>query len=105
MAEFTKGEWKIFTESEGYLSISPIDAYIDHGSTDITEEDRANARLIAAAPDLYAACKEIDHFFNESVGQVCTEKQAYDAYHNSGTSDRVKAALTKADKLKGENDG
>ena len=39
MAEFTKGEWKIFTESEGYLSISPIDAYIDHGSTDITEED------------------------------------------------------------------
>jgi len=47
--------------------------------------------------ELYEACKKIDHFFNESVGQVTTEKQAFDAYHNSGTSDRVKAALAKVE--------
>lgn len=35
------------------------DANICTIDTDITDEQRANARLIAAAPDLLAACKKV----------------------------------------------
>ncbi|HDY90107.1 MAG TPA: hypothetical protein ENH82_18565 [bacterium] len=72
MSEFTKGPWTVIKEGEddtlpskGYISIQPIDAYIDHGRRGgINDEDRANAELIASAPtlkqqrdDLLGACK------------------------------------------------
>jgi len=112
MAEFTKGELKESKDSPGLLQIDEKTLFcvfpIGCNTTEEIIQKRANTLELLyrwkSQPDLYAACKEIDHFFNESVGQVCTEKQAYDAYHNSGTSDRVKATLAKADKLKGDND-
>lgn len=62
--EHTKEKWEVIQEGldptlpdKGYLSIQPIDAYIDHGSAPITDEDRANAQLIATAPDLLKALK------------------------------------------------
>ena len=72
MNEFTKGEWEVIQEgldptlpATGYLSIQPIDAYIDHGRAPITDEDRANAHLIAAAPDLYKGCEIAEECFRK----------------------------------------
>jgi hypothetical protein len=48
---------------------------------ELTEENRANARLIAAAPDLLAALKEIEWMFD---GQE-------DINNNGGPNDAMKA--------------
>lgn len=45
-----KGPWEIFTDSRLYLSMQPVDIFVDHGSDgDIRPVDRANLNFIAAA--------------------------------------------------------
>lgn len=64
MTKFTKGEWKVSTLYNTLLQVSAND--VDICETDCngdfddktgilkpTEEERANAHLIAAAPDMY----------------------------------------------------
>ena len=65
--KFTKGQWSISdiitTNEHGVLSqqidcqeaglLSMISIY---HNTELTEEDSANAKLVAAAPDLFSAC-------------------------------------------------
>ena len=57
-------EWVIATDSRGYLSIDPIDVYIDHGSAAITDVDRAVAALIChartAMPRLIERVEELE---------------------------------------------
>lgn len=65
MAEFTKGEWqtvffKGMSEQEMYVKVSGgacICKILDTPSV----EKKANARLIAAAPDLLAVCEKIQN--------------------------------------------
>jgi len=60
---FTQGPWEALERNEGFLIFGPtgyiatVDACL--GDKSLVPENRANARLIAAAPDLYTALKEI----------------------------------------------
>ena len=57
----------------------------------------ANAEYIVRAcnafPAMVEAIKEIDNFYENSVGQVITTERAIDAYHKSTMADKIKAAL------------
>ena len=60
MSEYTPGPWR--TSHHGYPTLYQVHAFIEPGiaglwSPDGNGEQQANARLIAAAPDLLAACK------------------------------------------------
>ena len=65
MTDPTKGPWRVF-EADQYMVVSPdkgMDngfniAFVDGRVSDDEEEIIANARLIAAAPDLLAALEE-----------------------------------------------
>jgi hypothetical protein len=54
MSKHTPGPWR-YSEAYGYID-SVNDTIVDLGDVR-TETERANARLIAAAPELLAACK------------------------------------------------
>lgn len=75
MKAHTPGPWEVFESATNALGIGPSDVMIceivAEGATDeagpnspdeITDEDRANARLIAAAPELLAACLTVKRF-------------------------------------------
>ena len=61
------------------------------------ETHLANAEYIVRAcnafPAMVEAIKEIDNFYENSVGQVITTERAIDAYHKSTMADKIKAAL------------
>ena len=62
MSKFTKGPWDVTPRLDvmkGKSYIAPI-SIMTHGShmIAINEETRANARLIAAAPEMYELLKE-----------------------------------------------
>lgn len=66
MASHTPGHWKIadqsdFIEGRYHIEDENGDALICYGASFYEEPNpgRANARLIAAAPDLLAACKAL----------------------------------------------
>ena len=73
MSKYTKGEWEIETidtESSNFVIVRKSDPHTSVAATfgGIPEdEEKANARLIAAVPDLLAACEAqhqaIDHLF------------------------------------------
>lgn len=75
--KFTKGEWEIFHESDGTPHIAcncEIISTINCGSYDggktykPTEEENANAKLIAASPDLLEACERaLETLENENI--------------------------------------
>ena len=94
---FTKGPWEAIEQKEGCFAIFPVHrtehtvalAIVDH-SRDAHDETRtvitpANAHLIAAAPDLYEACKE----FVRKVD--CGEARSKRSYK------QMKEALAKAE--------
>jgi hypothetical protein len=61
----TPGPWTQYRDSRGNVRIQgnvqggPVAFIEEMNNTGGTEQDHANARLIAAAPDLLAACQEI----------------------------------------------
>jgi len=61
MSKHTPGPWKWWTTHEGAHRINPHKGGLVIASCDtrnpFSEEQEANARLIAAAPDLLEACK------------------------------------------------
>ena len=86
MSKFTKGEWRI-EKREGHsngvrpvITAMNVDriAIISYRGVPSIEEADANAMLIAAAPDLLAACKaqeEADNWFGASdTGQKLKDK-------------------------------
>ena len=61
--QHTQGPWKVL---DGSILCEQVNAYgnfhiasFDRGDHQLTDEDEANARLIAAAPGLLAACRII----------------------------------------------
>lgn len=63
MSKHTKGTWEIKSEPESILIYSPSGAisYIPHKGKAV-EEHEANAKLIAAAPELLEALKQQREF-------------------------------------------
>lgn len=70
MSDHTPGPWRVEQESSNDGEAEVIaaadrticwtaDTWVDDDCGVITDEDRANARLIAAAPELLAALKEM----------------------------------------------
>ena len=55
----------------------------------------ANARLIAAAPDLLAACEKVVAAYDMAAGAKCDEISWADFY-NSGGVNPIRAAIAKA---------
>ena len=65
--DHTKGPWQAafpvdkppFISNEGYVIVQKV------WPLDNREEAKANARLIAAAPELYAVLRLVDRYFDE----------------------------------------
>ena len=102
MEEYTKGEWK----QETYGKRCPVKAtdiaIMDNQhrvicvvaqELDTLDEDQANARLIAAAPDLYEACKVALTHYNYCAG-LCEGKNI--SINNPGF-EFIKKALAKVE--------
>ena len=58
--EYTKGDWKLHKISSGGYLISSDTSSVAQVYDE--ENPEANARLIAAAPELYEACKELEQY-------------------------------------------
>lgn len=87
--KFTLGPWNCTRSSAGGREIItsdvlPVDICVLSHRDKTPAEINANALLIAAAPDLYAALAELE------------ESSDYDIFVPSGIADRIKAALAKA---------
>ena len=95
----TPGPWK-FRELEcedgrgmGYVSGGPNDVDLFHtGAMELwASENRANARLIAAAPDLYVACKIA------ATARLFRPSGTFDADAEQTMIDAALAAIAKAE--------
>lgn len=98
MSEFTKGEWLVLPEEVnrdyirirgsvlgGKYKIANVCCLKDAPTSDANEA-RANARLIAAAPSLYEALKDLLNLLsptNESANESF-ERTAAAFYHDTG---------------------
>ena len=89
-AKHTPGPWN--TGGSGWIGIRKEDRCIarldDAGFATLSAEDRANARLIAAAPDLLAALKNLVGAYG---GEPMSAEGSLDAYENA------KAVIAKAE--------
>lgn len=69
MSKHTPGPWKWWTTHEGSHRINPEEGGLVIASCDtrnpFSYEQEANARLIAAAPDLLKACKALLDVYGE----------------------------------------
>src|SRR5689334_12819106 len=69
MSGHTKGEWRLNGNgvhiTHGNVGTCVACAYDPEHPSQLTEECRANARLIAAAPDLLAACEAASNYLDE----------------------------------------
>lgn len=85
----TPGPWSVDSESgndgEAEVIVAAdrticwtADTFTDEEGAAITDEDRANARLIAAAPELHEACKHALHALNTAPRFRCGKFNSYD---------------------------
>lgn len=72
-------------------SISLVPRHVCQVYDQLSEEDAANARLVAAAPDLLGACKAIWNDWGDSLNATDPEAEGY------ATLQLVKAAIAKAE--------
>jgi hypothetical protein len=112
-AKHTRGPWKVFEptrERPSRISVSTESGLVDIYDAPLTRETEANARLIAAAPDLLEALEALmdhphahleDHIYEirEREGEGW-EGEAVKSW--GATIVKVKAAIAKA---KGEANG
>jgi hypothetical protein len=101
-AKHTPGPWKIAERSRVVLDnaqlIRPVDdRNHEHGATAIVALGDANARLIAAAPELLEALRPFQELYKQAVsyrhdpGSTCEWRIAFDDLA------RVDAAIAKAE--------
>jgi hypothetical protein len=65
-SKHTEGKWKAQTDSEGFYWVDHITEDGGESICDMTNlNPEANARLIAAAPDLLKACKAARDFIDD----------------------------------------
>lgn len=95
MSGFTKGPWEWWTSNSlKRLSAGGKDGAVLHayrcpdGASDIQVSD-ADARLIAAAPELYGALQMADEWIREAKNAGC-------AHSAENTLRLIRAALSKA---------
>jgi hypothetical protein len=92
MSSFTPGPWNVVPGAAGSFDV--LAAFPDDGegtlvaATYIANEEQANARLIAAAPDLLAACKR---FMDLDGGDTANAAQASELWS------QMAAAIAKAE--------
>ena len=91
-SEYTKGEWELEQHGDNAMLVVCGDKTIARTSNGSTIDDLveiiANANLIAAAPDLYEALKELNKL----------QKQGNIKIHgNSKVRDVIRQALSKAE--------
>ena len=78
-AKHTPGPWHSFQQADGtrFLVVSgdgskpnePVVASVAGYTATMHAAEEANARLIAAAPDLLAACRRIEAWFDGCIGR------------------------------------
>ncbi len=96
MSAHTPGPWSAFTAqvsqfsktSRGTVAVEQTRAVVAELPARATAETEANARLIAAAPDLLAACQRIADWIEESDGDTGSMVRA--------DAEAVRAAIAKA---------
>jgi len=116
MSEHTPGKWEVQIAWDGEVFVQPVGVWLGIKGS---REAIANARLIAAAPELLAACKmtlrELARYIDDLDEDQDNAIEAYTGtgamYYDSGIAanrldatnayDAVLAALTKA---RGESD-
>jgi hypothetical protein len=90
MTEHTQGPWKAFSLN-GIISVMKGGKEVVHWSgfdaADFKRQREANARLIAAAPDMLAALKAFIADY-ENTAQTC---------HNGYTAEKARSAIAKAE--------
>ena len=102
MTGHTPGPWMLLEDrlrSGDYLiGASPADAFARVPSAN--ENSRANARLIAAAPDLLAALRILNHMGGDERGGYCicprSDGSAPNEKHSTGCA-MARAAISKAE--------
>jgi hypothetical protein len=58
-AKFTKGEWKILDKYQVGINVDFGDGFFTVASCQVFNEAKANAHLIAAAPEMYSELDEL----------------------------------------------
>ena len=110
MSKHTPGPWlieqpneqtpHIWIVAEGNSGIAKIECcdYDDGFGERLTEEDQANAYVISATPELFAACMAAKRLIdNINEFGACTDAELYDF-----AAGKVNAALSKASAPEGE---
>jgi hypothetical protein len=64
---FTKGPWKVKRDKHGYPYIGVESDPWTYQGTVATVEQEKDARLIAAAPELFAQCKFLEKVLTEAI--------------------------------------
>lgn len=112
MAKHKPGPWKLIEGSTKHHEMSKVvvdaaagDEFVigyvitDHANKEARAEDMANARLIAAAPELLAACEEAIAFLSQLVQdatKTVTLEQRLAGVGGVYTAQRIREAIAKA---------
>jgi hypothetical protein len=100
MSERTRGNWSIRDELPGYgIVIHAVDEKFNCKTvatvTDAYDDQKANARLIAAAPDILEALEQMlrtpEPFYRPNAGNYAQKQAEYEA-----VLERARAAIAKA---------
>ena len=78
--KFTKGEWKVKVKfSRGSYSISSINGINACRVCDLDYygNNKANANLIAASPDMYAMVESLSHELNMAIDEINTMRDIH----------------------------
>ena len=81
---YTKGPWKVL---DGAILSDKINDYgnwiVASCNRDLTVEDGENLRLIAAAPDLLEACKELESYLRKNKNVQNMNGPEYGIWHRT----------------------
>ena len=98
MAEHTPGPWRVEADEEGVYVLMEAsgvhDEYLTIYASPNPDQREADALLIAAAPELLAACKEAYAFLDGNIGGVSVSAQEFQ--RRLDLSVHLRAAIAKA---------